>query len=67
MKVDYIIQNPPYANTLHIDFFKKGIELLNDTGKIFKPMAQRQQPNYREGNDFRDNNRRNFKNNNKEE
>ena len=40
---------------------------LNDTGKIFKPMAQRQQPNYREGNDFRDNNRRNFKNNNKEE
>lgn len=40
---------------------------LNDTGKIFKPMAQRQQPNYREGNNFRDNNRRNFKNNNKEE
>ena len=40
---------------------------LNDTGKIFKPMAQRQQPNYREGNDFRDNNRRNFKNNNKAE
>ena len=40
---------------------------LNDTGKIFKPMAQRQQPNYREGNDSRDNNRRNFKNNNKEE
>ena len=33
-KFDYIIQNPPYAKTLHIDFFKKGIELLNDTGKM---------------------------------
>ena len=34
MKFDYIIQNPPYAKTLHIDFFKKGIELLNYTGKM---------------------------------
>ena len=34
MKFDYIIQNPPYNKIMHIDFFKKGIELLNDTGKM---------------------------------
>ena len=33
-KFDYIIQNPPYNKIMHIDFFKKGIELLNDTGKM---------------------------------
>ena len=33
-KFDYIIQNPPYNKTLHIDFFKKGIEMLNDDGKM---------------------------------
>ena len=33
-KFDYIIQNPPYSKTLHIDFFKKGIEMLSDDGKM---------------------------------
>ena len=33
-KFDYIIQNPPYKKTLHIDFFKKGISMLNETGKM---------------------------------
>ena len=27
-KFDFIIQNPPYNKTLHIDFFNKGLDLL---------------------------------------
>lgn len=33
-KFDYIIQNPPYSGTLHLDFFNKGLDLLSDTGKM---------------------------------
>ena len=33
-KFDFIIQNPPYNKTLHIDFFNKGLDLLSDTGKM---------------------------------
>ena len=33
-KFDFIIQNPPYNKTLHIDFFNKGLDLLYDTGKM---------------------------------
>ena len=34
MKFDYIIQNPPYSGSLHLDFLKKGYELLSDKGKM---------------------------------
>ena len=33
-KFDYIIQNPPYKKTLHLDFFNKGLDLLSETGKM---------------------------------
>ena len=33
-KFDYIIQNPPYSGTLHIDFFNKGLDILSDSGKM---------------------------------
>ena len=33
-KFDFIIQNPPYNKTLHIDFFNKGLDLLSDTSKM---------------------------------
>lgn len=33
-KFDYIIQNPPYSGSLHLDFFKEGLNLLSDTGKM---------------------------------
>ena len=33
-KFDYVIQNPPYSGSLHLDFFKKGNDILNDTGKM---------------------------------
>ena len=33
-KFDFIIQNPPYNKTLHIDFFNKGLDLLSNTGKM---------------------------------
>ena len=33
-KFDFIIQNPPYNKTLHLDFFNKGLDLLSDTGKM---------------------------------
>ena len=33
-KFDYIIQNPPYNKSLHLEFFKKGIELLSEDGKM---------------------------------
>lgn len=34
MKFDYIVQNPPYSGSLHLDFFKKGLELLSEDGKM---------------------------------
>lgn len=34
MKFDYIIQNPPYKRSLHLDFFNKGIDVLTETGKM---------------------------------
>ena len=33
-KFDFIIQNPPYNKTLHLDFFNKGLNLLSKTGKM---------------------------------
>ena len=33
-KFDYIIQNPPYNKSLHLDFFNKGLDLLSETGKM---------------------------------
>ena len=33
-KFDFIIQNPPYNKSLHLEFLKKGYELLTDTGKM---------------------------------
>lgn len=33
-KFDYIIQNPPYNGNLHLEFFKKGLELLSEDGKM---------------------------------
>ncbi len=34
VKFDYIIQNPPYKKSLHLDFFEKGLELLKKDGKM---------------------------------
>ena len=34
MKFDYIIQNPPYNGSLHLDFLAKGLDLLSDKGKM---------------------------------
>lgn len=35
MEYDFIIQNPPYSRTFHLEFLKKGIELLKkDSGKM---------------------------------
>ena len=34
MKFDYIIQNPPYDGSLHLDFFKAGLDLLSENGKM---------------------------------
>ena len=34
MKFDYIIQNPPYKRSLHLEFFKKGLDLLSENGKM---------------------------------
>ena len=33
-KFDYIIQNPPYSKSLHLDFLKAGYNMLSDTGKM---------------------------------
>ena len=33
-KFDFIIQNPPYSKSLHLEFFKAGYNLLSDTGKM---------------------------------
>lgn len=34
MKFDYVIQNPPYSKSLHLEFLKKGLELLAENGKM---------------------------------
>lgn len=35
MEFDFIIQNPPYSRSLHLEFLKKGLELLKkDSGKM---------------------------------
>lgn len=34
MKFDYIVANPPYNKTLHLDVFKKCIDTLNDNGEL---------------------------------
>ena len=34
MKFDYIVQNPPYKGSLHLDFFHKGLDLLPEDGKM---------------------------------
>lgn len=34
MKFDYIIQNPPYAGSLHLDIFDKTLDLLSEKGKM---------------------------------
>ena len=33
-KFDYIIQNPPYNGSLHLDFLTKGLDLLKEDGKM---------------------------------
>ena len=33
-KFNYVIQNPPYAGKLHLKFFEKGIEILDNKGKM---------------------------------
>ena len=34
MKFDYIIQNPPYAGSLHLDIFDKTLDLIDPKGKM---------------------------------
>jgi len=34
MKFDYIIQNPPYNGSLHLDFLEKGLDLLTKKGRM---------------------------------
>ena len=34
MQFDYIIQNPTYKKQLHLDFFKAGLGLLSENGKM---------------------------------
>ena len=34
MKFDTIIQNPPYNKSLHLTFLEKGLDLLNENGKM---------------------------------
>lgn len=31
---DFVIQNPPYSGSLHLDFLKKGYEMLSDKGQM---------------------------------
>ncbi len=33
-KFDYVIQNPPYLRSYHLDFFKKGLEIVKKDGKM---------------------------------
>ena len=32
--VDFVVQNPPYSGSLHLDFLKKGYEMLSDKGQM---------------------------------
>ena len=34
MKFDYIVQNPPYKGSLHLDFLEKGLDILKEDGKM---------------------------------
>ena len=34
MKFDYIIQNPPYSKSLHLNFLEEGLDLLTENGKM---------------------------------
>ena len=38
---DFVVQNPPYSGSLHLDFLKKGYEMLSDKGQmiIIEPAA----------------------------
>lgn len=31
---DFVVQNPPYSGSLHLDFLKKGYEILSDKGQM---------------------------------
>ena len=31
---DFVVQNPPYKGSLHLDFFKKGYEMLSNKGQM---------------------------------
>lgn len=31
---DFVVQNPPYSGSLHLDFLKKGYEMLSDKGQM---------------------------------
>lgn len=33
-KFDFVVQNPPYSGSLHLDFLKKGYEILSDKGQM---------------------------------
>lgn len=33
-KFDFVVQNPPYRKSLHLDFLKKGYEILSDKGQM---------------------------------
>jgi len=33
-KFDFVVQNPPYKGSLHLDFFKKGYEMLSNKGQM---------------------------------
>jgi hypothetical protein len=33
-KFDYIIQNPPYSGSFHLEFMKKGLDMLKPSGKM---------------------------------
>ena len=34
MKFDYIVQNPPYSGSLHLNFLEKGYDMLADDGQM---------------------------------
>lgn len=33
-KFDFVVQNPPYNGTLHLEFFKKGLDILTNNGQM---------------------------------
>ena len=33
-KFDFVVQNPPYSGSLHLDFLKKGYEMLSNKGQM---------------------------------